>query len=117
MAYMSQEHKKKIAVELKKVVPKTWKYTLSVEHHSKIVMNIKEGPKELLEDRTEGYNNIYHGSIDRKFKGELLETLKKIVAALNMDNYDNSDIMTDYFDVGHYVNINVGKWDKPFKAI
>jgi hypothetical protein len=36
------------------------------------------------------------------------------VRALNCDNYDNSDSMTDYFDVGHYVDLNIGKWDKPF---
>jgi hypothetical protein len=29
--------------------------------------------------------------------------------------YDNSDIMTDYFDVAYYNNINIGKWDKPYE--
>jgi hypothetical protein len=31
-------------------------------------------------------------------------------------NHDNSDIMTDYFDVGWYVNIYVGKWNKPYNV-
>jgi hypothetical protein len=22
--------------------------------------------------------------------------------------------MTDYFDVSHYINVNIGQWDKPY---
>ncbi len=33
------------------------------------------------------------------------------------DLYDNSDIMTDYFDVAWYVDINIGKWNKPYKLV
>jgi len=44
----------------------------------------------------------------------VLQTMRAIIKALNLDNYDRSDSMTDYFDVGHYVNINIGRWNKPF---
>jgi len=30
-------------------------------------------------------------------------------------NWDNSDSMTDYFDVNFYLHLNVGLWDKPFE--
>jgi hypothetical protein len=30
------------------------------------------------------------------------------------ENWDNSDISTDYFDVNYYFDINIGKWNKPF---
>jgi hypothetical protein len=30
-------------------------------------------------------------------------------------NHDRSDSMTDYFDVGWYISINVGKWNKPYE--
>jgi hypothetical protein len=33
---------------------------------------------------------------------------------MNMGNHDNSDIMTDYFDVGWYVDVNIGLWNKPY---
>jgi hypothetical protein len=33
---------------------------------------------------------------------------------MNDGNYDNSDIQSDYFSVGWYIDVNVGKWDKPY---
>lgn len=38
----------------------------------------------------------------------------RFTTPLNIDNYDNSDSQTDYFDVGHYTSINLGSWNKPF---
>ena len=29
--------------------------------------------------------------------------------------YDNSDMMTDYFNTAYYVFTDIGKWNKPFK--
>lgn len=40
--------------------------------------------------------------------------MQKIIKIINHYNYDNSDAMTDYFDVNFYVHLNLGKWDKPF---
>ena len=50
---------------------------------------------------------------------EIADFYEELIAAMNgagsaFANYDNSDIQTDYFDIGWYVDINVGKWDKPF---
>src|SRR5690606_40972107 len=42
------------------------------------------------------------------------DVMERIVAALNTGNWDRSDIQTDYFDVGHYVDLRIGTWDKPF---
>jgi hypothetical protein len=33
---------------------------------------------------------------------------------MNGGNHDNSDVQTDYFDVGWYVDVNIGSWDKPY---
>ena len=32
----------------------------------------------------------------------------------NKDNWDKSDIQTDYFNVNYYLHLAIGKWDKPF---
>ena len=33
---------------------------------------------------------------------------------INYFNYDDSDSMTDYFDVNFYEHLAIGKWNKPF---
>lgn len=126
MAHMNQERKAKIAEALKKVVPAGWKYSLSVHHHSTIVMTISKAPVDLMQEvsyvagdpHKQDYCqvNIYH---PHHFFKKSLPTIKAIIDALNLrgdpdSNYDNSDIQTDYFDQGWYVHLNIGKWGKPF---
>jgi len=33
---------------------------------------------------------------------------------MNIGNFDKSDAQTDYFHVGWYMSVNLGKWDKPY---
>ncbi|OCX76816.1 hypothetical protein A6O26_20755 [Acidithiobacillus thiooxidans] len=121
MAIMTQEKKATIATELKKFMPKDWKYSLSVRHHSEIVMIIRSAPIDLLE--ASGLAGDKECRVSRYFRPaelfpknpELAELFGKIKDALNLGNYDKSDVMTDYFDVGHYVDLRIGKWDKPFQ--
>jgi hypothetical protein len=40
MAFITQEEKKAIAAQLKKVIPSTWKYSLSVQNHSALMLTI-----------------------------------------------------------------------------
>lgn len=130
MAYVNQEKKAVIAAQLKKVMPKDWKYSLAVRNHSTIVLNITKAPINLIAEYVsrscsenvashsiEKMNvdvNPYHW--EKHFEGDLLETFTNIFDALNIDNFDKSDITTDYFHVGHYVSVNIGKWNKPFQV-
>lgn len=124
MAYMSQETKKAIAAELKKVMPKGWKYSLAVRDHSTIALTIASAPVDLLaivnanrQNARDDYAQLNHFHLSEEFKGnaEMIELFGKIYATLKgPDFYDNSDSQRDYFDVSHYIRINLGKWDKPF---
>jgi len=113
MAYMNQEKKSNIATLLKAVVPKGWKYTLSVKHYSTIIMTIQSAPVDLL-SLNNGSNSINEYYPENHFSGETLETIKTIIAVLNTDNHNRSDIMSDYHDVGHYISLKIGKREKPF---
>ena len=42
--------------------------------------------------------------------------LQRVTQICQKRNWDNSDAMTDYFDVNYYLHLNIGKWDKPFKV-
>lgn len=133
MAYMDQEKKAEIKKLLKQAIPARWKWTLGVRHYSTIVLTISTAPVDLLtkyieresavsddirrETEASRYIDVNPYYWREHFTGDLLVTFGAIFAALNLNNHDNSDIQTDYFDVGHYVNVKIGKWDKPFQVL
>ena len=131
MAYMNQDKKAKIAAQLKTFMPKDWKWSLSVEHHSAIILTIASAPIDLIAENRRVFEstrpmNAFNGPrdsthidvnlhyLEREFDGELLLLFQKMKEALNIDNWDRSDIQSDYFDVGHYSRLKIGRWDKPF---
>ncbi len=117
MAYMNQEIKKRLVSEVKKVLPKGWKLSFAVQHYSTIVCTIRQAPIDIskyLDGRSSASINPYHVESDKQLSDEVKEVLSKIIKALNSQNHDNSDSMTDYFDVGYYLDLRFGKWDKPF---
>jgi len=133
MAYVNKEKKAKIVAAVKAVLPKSWKATFAVRNGSGIVMTIKSSPftlenlfgKEACDamgeyhyiDGALGHVDVNHRYLERHIKNkEALEILKKVVKALDTDNHNNSDIMTDYFDVGHYVELQFGNYDKAYVA-
>lgn len=121
MAYMSQEHKAVIAELLKPVMPKDWKYSLKVENHSSIICTVRSAPVDVLgKAGVELHGRAYYDVNPYWYKDhikdpELREVVGKIIDVLNHENYNNSDYMTDYFDVGHYIGLTFGTWNKPFQ--
>jgi hypothetical protein len=136
MAYFDQEKKRVVADNLKKVIPKGWKYTLSVRNHSTVVLTIQSAqvdliseivqvvnnqPRALAEpdryavDKVRGYWDVNPYWLETQFDGDLLKIFENIKTALkSADWYDNSDIQTDYFDTAYYFDICIGRWNKPF---
>ena len=130
---MNQEKKSEINKLLKLAIPKDWKWSLAVDdHHSTIVLNIYSAPVDLVteyvskkyeEDTKQdlmraGYVNVNPYSWYEHFDGELLKTFEKIFSALNLNNYDRNYLQGDYSDgdVGHYVDVNIGKFGKRFEV-
>ena len=119
MAYMSQEHKKQLAPAINAILKKYGvKGTLAVRHHMTLVLNIKSGEIDFFGDyhldADRGYLQINNYWYKDHFKDDTLAFLNELLPAMNVGNHDNSDIMTDYFDVGWYIDINIGKWDKAY---
>lgn len=111
MAYMDQAKKKELAPGIKRVLKKYgMKGTLGVNHHSTLVINISSGPIDFGVD----HHQVNHYWIERNYQGESRDFLKELKDAAMRDNHDNSDIMTDYIDVGYYLDINIGRWNKPY---
>lgn len=111
MAYFNQERKAEMAPKIKSLL-KQYGMTgsLAVRNHSTVVLNLKAGPIDFGGDRIQV--NTYW--IHDHYEGVAREFLEKAKAIMMEGNHDRSDIQTDYFDVGWYVDINVGKWNKPY---
>ena len=134
MAYVSQELKAKIAPVIKEVCKKYGvKATMAVRNHSTLVLNIKSGSINFIGNYNKVVGNSSRfladpmsfrkaeDSIDvnpywyhEHFDGKAIKFFKEVFAAMNRGNHNNSDIQTDYFDVGWYVDVNVGKWNTPY---
>jgi hypothetical protein len=57
--------------------------------------------------------NPYH--YRSHFDGKALKFLSEILPLMyGSDYFDHSDAQTDYFHCSHYVDVNIGKWDKPY---
>ena len=111
MAYMSQEKKKSLAPAIKAVLKKyNMKGTISVDNHSSLVVTVKSGVIDFGETRID----VNHYWIQNHFEGKAKNFLMELKDAMMIGNHDNSDSMTDYFDVGWYISIRVGRWDKPY---
>jgi hypothetical protein len=114
MAYVSQEDKAKLAPVIKAVLKKHgMKGSIAVRHYSTLVVNIRSGIIDFPADRDYIQVNTYW--LEDHYRGAALAFLTELKAAMRgPDFYDNSDITTDYFDVSHYINVNIGQWDKPY---
>lgn len=130
MAYMSQENKASKAPAIKAILKKYGiKGSLAVSNHSTLVLNIKSGAIDFISN----YNmcqdaqssarprNYAKDSLQvnpywfkEHFGGIALAFLDEVFDAMNEGNHDRSDIQTDYFDVGWYVDVNIGKWNQPY---
>lgn len=138
MAYMSQERKQQRAPIIKAILKKYGvKGSLSVRHHSTLVLNLKSGEidfiynfiatdklsnsgKKMSQDQIEHIEKTRCLDVNpywfkEHFSGTAKEFLTEIVDAMyGSDYFDKSDAQIDYFHCSHYIDVNIGKWNKPY---
>jgi hypothetical protein len=132
MAFMSQERKAKIAPKVKEILNKyDLNGSLSVQDHSTLVLKIKSGSIDFIQNYRETVAasqhrpleawqltdyikpNRYH--LSSEFTGVALSAMQELVEAMMDGNHDNSDPYTDYFDVGWYISVNIGTYSKAYE--
>lgn len=138
MAYVSQEMKKQIATKVKPILEKYGiKGSLSVDNHSTIVLTVKSGKIDFVENliktdadsysgrkmeasqvdyvRNKQYIDVNPYWFQEHFSGSAKNFLTEAFRALKSSGwYDNSDAMVDHFDIAYYVDVKIGKWNKPY---
>lgn len=122
MAYIGQEKKAEISPAIKAICAKyKIKATIAIQNSMTLCLNIKSGAIDFFESvsRVTGKEIGTHMQVNpywyqEHFDGDALAFLSEVIAAMKIGNWDRSDIQSDYFDVGWYVDVNIGKWDKPY---
>ncbi len=138
MAYVSQELKAKLAPAIKALCKKHGvKASLAVRHHSTLVLNVKSGKIDFIENyiKTDADKVVANKmspetiaqirknqSLDvntywahEHYSGKAKQFLTEMISAMKgPDFFDETDAQTDYFHCSHYIDINIGKWDKPY---
>lgn len=133
MAWMNQERKAERAPVIKAICKKYGvKASLAVRNHSTLVLNIKSSPIDFIGNHYETCSNMprYAGQELRKdsyigvnpywyhehFTGIAKDFLDEIIPVMyGKDYYNNTDIQSDYFDCSHYIDINIGNYNKPYQ--
>ena len=135
MAYVSQELKSKLSPAIKAVCKKYGiKASIAVRHHSTLCLNIKSGAIDFIgnsnrvcgadfyqvargfKPNTTGYDQVNPYHFQNHYDGDARAFLTEVLAVMNDGNWDKSDIQTDYFNVGWYVDVNIGSWNKPYSV-
>jgi hypothetical protein len=131
---MDQTRKAKITKMLKPILAKyKVKGSLSVRNHSTIVLTLKSGAIDFIgnsnrvcgndfyqvqrgfKPTTTGYDQVNPYWFQDHYDGDAKAFLTEAFNALKSANwYDESNAMIDYFNTAYYVDINIGKWDKPY---
>lgn len=116
MAYVSQADKAKLAPAIRAVLAKYgMKGTISIRHHSTLVVTVKSGNIEFDTGYNTGYAGVNVYWIDQHYAGVARDFLNELhQAMMGPDWFCEDDIQADYFHRSHYCDINIGRWDQPY---
>jgi len=141
MAYINQDQKKEKAAAIKKLISEKYadlkiKYSMGITHSStlrftisastidfKKIYSAKEResemdrkgifiPEDYVSRNDDWQVNEYY--MKDNFDGKVLEMFQAVKSIMMAGNYNNTDLYTDYFDVGWYIAITIGRWNKPY---
>jgi hypothetical protein len=120
---------------LKKEFP-TCKFSVTVEKYSGgrcMTIALMSADFQVMENSEfwkDGYAQLNHFSLERYTREEspngcngafltqkAWDVMKRVNEIGQADNWNRSDSQSDYFDVNYYLDINIGKWNKPFQVI
>lgn len=124
MAYISTEQVAEIRKQLKKEFPAV-KFSITRSHGTKVNVSVLEADFDIFADLLDPehvFNNhvqVNHYYLDNHWEGRGLELLERIaeVAADGSYNRNANDPTADYGDMTFFVDISIGRWNKPFQVV
>lgn len=104
---LTEAKKKQIVKAVARAIPKNWSYKIQWVRGDTASLTILSAPIDFNGQKS----RIDHYSLDKIFTGDLLEIMAKIMRALNCEKYIKGEY--GYISNGHYLNIDIGTWNKP----
>ena len=120
MAFITSEEVKEKRNKIKAAFPAAlgWKFSVTKDNHSSIDVEILQAPIELRSEAGLKYGQGMNVRPDYKTLNPIgKDVVGEIWGIINEGNFDKSDSMTDYFHVGFYASISIGRWNKDFKVV
>jgi hypothetical protein len=116
MAYISKEQITNIRNELKRLFPES-KFAVrkGAGSHS-VNVSILRGQYDFSEILTpNGHCPVNHHFLGNYPHNEFLVAVLSVIQGQGW--YDNSEAQFDHFDIAYYINVEIGRWDKPYQKI
>jgi len=132
MAHITTEEVRAIRNELKVQFP-NMKFSVRKNDRLSVTVSVLSGDRDFsdIELRNfitddvyhfDGYMQINHFHLykygnHQKFFQKVVDIIKTAPSKVNGGHewYDNSDVMTDYFDVAFYFHVEIGRWNRPYE--
>jgi hypothetical protein len=109
MAYITRETSAKIRKALKAHYPEI-KFSVTIDNNSSLHVTVLESPY-FAEGARASVNQYW---IAEHYHGEQRAVLRGILQIIKEEGewYNNSDIMTDYFDTAFYIEMSIGRYNR-----
>ena len=121
---------KEVRAALKKELP-GWKFSVTTHNFSmgsSITLSLMEGKEKVLVGgdhcqlnhhtflRSNAADRIVRMSNGAKLTEVGFQVMEQATKILARYHWDRSEIQTDYFCCNFYMNVHIGKWDKPYQV-
>lgn len=119
MAYINKDQVAQKRAELKKAFPDCKFSVRKNAHSSTLQISLLRSKIEVRTNLSEGVQSLNSYWLKESehlndYGKKLFQEVKRVA---NRGNHDNSDPMTDYFDVGWYLDLSIGDYGRPYEAI
>ena len=107
-----------VRVWLKETYPH-YKFSVRRNNYNSIYVDLLKADFKPFKEESEckSYTEInhYHIDNDHDLTDRAKEVMINVISFVNSYNYDNCDIMTDYFNTNFYLHVGIGNFTKPYK--
>lgn len=116
MAYISTQKVAEIRAKLKQEFPEIKFSIRKRSGNLALEVSILKAPYDFFPDWAKAKEKTFIQVNKYNTQGyPNLPILQRIMDICNEGNWNNSIAQIDYFDVGWYVDLNIGRWDREFE--